>query len=64
MQCDGSLWTLRSNVGLPQAPDSLTVASGSAAVVSADKTVWRQQAGSWSPLGADETHGTNPIYNE
>jgi hypothetical protein len=64
VQCDGSLWTLRSNFGLPQAPDSLTVASGSVAVVSAGDTVWRQQAGSWEPLGADETHGSNPIYNE
>ncbi len=60
VQADGSLWTLRSNVGLPQAPDSLTVASGSVAVVAAGKTVWRQQAGSWSPLGADETHGHQP----
>ncbi|HZZ96981.1 MAG TPA: LpqB family beta-propeller domain-containing protein [Jatrophihabitantaceae bacterium] len=64
VQCDGSLWTLRSNFGLPQAPGSLTVASGSVAVVSAGDTVWRQQAGSWEPLGVEDTHGTNPIYNE
>ncbi|HEY7010845.1 MAG TPA: LpqB family beta-propeller domain-containing protein, partial [Jatrophihabitantaceae bacterium] len=47
VQCDGSLWTLRNNSGLPQAPDSLTVAAGSVAVVSAGDTVWEQQAGSW-----------------
>jgi hypothetical protein len=64
VQCDGSLWTLRSNSGLPQSPDSLTVAAGSVAVVSAGGTVWRQQAGSWESLVADETRGTSPIYVE
>jgi hypothetical protein len=64
VQCDGSLWTLRNNSGLPQAPDSLTVAAGSVAVVSAGDTVWQQQAGSWGSLLGDNTRGTNPIYVE
>lgn len=64
VQCDGSLWTLRNNSGLPQAPDSLTVAAGSVAVVSAGETVWQQQAGSWGSLVGDDTRGTNPIYVE
>jgi hypothetical protein len=64
VQCDGSLWTLRNNSGLPQTPDSLTVAAGSVAVVSAGDTVWQQQAGSWGSLVGDDTRGTNPIYVE
>jgi hypothetical protein len=64
MQSDGSLWTLRSNSGLPQSPNSLTVASGSVAVVSAGPTVWEQQASSWESLSGDETFGRNPIYAE
>jgi hypothetical protein len=64
VQSDGSLWTLRSDSGLPQPPDSLTVSAGSVAVVSAGDTVWRQQLSSWEPLGADETHGSNPVYDE
>jgi hypothetical protein len=64
VQSDGSLWTQRSNSGLPQAPSSLTVASGSVAVVSAGNTVWQQQASSWESLSGDETDGRNPVYEE
>lgn len=65
VQSDGSLWTLRSSSGLPQAPDSLTVASGAVAVVSAGVTVWRQLAGpSWEGLVLDVTLGSNPVYVE
>lgn len=64
VQCDGSLWTLRGTLGLPQAPDSVTVAANSVAAVSTGDTVWRQQAGSWESLQSDETRGTNPVYVE
>jgi hypothetical protein len=65
VQCDGSLWVLRSNIGLPQAPDSLTATANSVAVVSTgDGTVWQQQAGSWGALVGADTIGTNPIYVE
>jgi hypothetical protein len=64
VQCDGSLWTLRGTLGLPGAPDSVTVAANSVAAVSIGGTVWRQQAGSWEGLHGDETHGTNPVYVE
>jgi hypothetical protein len=64
VQCDGSVWTPRSNSGLPQAPDSLTVTANSVAVVSTNGTVWQQQAGSWESLVGSETVGTNPIYVE
>ena len=62
VQSDGSLWTLRSNSGLPQAPGSLTVASSAAAVVSAGDTVWQQQGSSWESLSGDDTFGRNPVY--
>jgi lipoprotein LpqB-like beta-propeller protein len=64
VQCDGSLWSLRSSTGLPQAPDSLTVTANSVAVVSTGGTVWQQQAGSWEPLVGADTLGSNPIYLE
>ena len=64
LQSDGSVWTERSNSGLPQAPRSLTVAAGSLAVVQAGDTLWQQQAGSWEPLFGENTYGTNPIYAE
>lgn len=64
LQSDGSQWTQRSNSGLPQTPNSLTVAAGSLAVVQAGDTVWKQQAGSWQPLFGENTYGTNPIYAE
>lgn len=63
VQCDGSVWTLRPS-GLPQAPDSVTVAANSVAVVSTGGTVERQQASSWEGLTGDETRGTNPVYLE
>lgn len=64
VQCDGSLWTLSSSTNLPQAPDSVTVASGSPAAVSAGTTVWRQQGTSWQAPVGEETHGINPVYVE
>ena len=46
VQCDGSFWNSRGNTGLPQAPDTVTVASGSEAVVSAGGTLWQQSGNS------------------
>jgi hypothetical protein len=64
VQCDGSLWTLRSNSGLPQAPESLTVATQSLAAVATGGTVYQQHGGSWQALVGDETRGSNPVYVE
>jgi hypothetical protein len=64
LQCDGSRWTERGTLGLPQAPDSVTVAEGQVAAVSAGGTVWKQQAGAWVSLLGGQTFGTNPVYTE
>jgi dipeptidyl aminopeptidase/acylaminoacyl peptidase len=61
---DGSLWTARGTSKLPQAPDSITVAEGKVAWVSAGGTVWSQTGDSWGPPGAGETRGENPVYLE
>jgi hypothetical protein len=64
VQSDGSLWALRSSSGLPQAPESVTVAANSLAAVSTGGTVWQQHGGSWQALVGGETHGSNPVYME
>ncbi|MDP9094699.1 MAG: hypothetical protein M3N95_17605 [Actinomycetota bacterium] len=66
VQVDGSLWTPRNIAGLPQAPDSITVAENQVAWVSAGQTVWVQRAGSWASPGPvnGQTNGTNPVYLE
>lgn len=64
VQVDGSRWTERGTLGLPQAPDSITVAQGEVAAVSAGGTVWKQEAGTWVSLLRDQTVGTNPVYVE
>ena len=64
VQCDGSLWTLRSDSGLPGTPESLTVTAHAVAAVSVGNTVWRQQAGGWAALRGDDTVGRNPVYLE
>jgi hypothetical protein len=65
VQVDGWLWTASSTAGLPQAPDSITVANDAVAWVSTGGTIWRQVPGAWaSPLGpsGSSTDGTNPVY--
>jgi hypothetical protein len=66
VQVDGSLWTPRNISGLPQAPDSITVAENQVAWVSAGPTIWVQRAGSWANPGPvnGQTNGTNPVYLE
>ncbi len=64
VQSDGSLWALKSSSGLPQAPESVTVAPNSLAAVSTGGTVWQQHAGSWQALKGGETPGSNPVYLE
>jgi Lipoprotein LpqB beta-propeller domain/Sporulation and spore germination len=66
VQVDGSLWTPRAITGLPEAPDSITVAANVPAWVSAGGTVWTQRGSSWiSPsAAANETDGTKPVYLE
>ena len=64
VQVDGSLWTQRSSANLPQPPDTITVAGGAPAWVSAGPTVWTQPGGTWAPPGNDTTYGTDPVYAE
>jgi hypothetical protein len=66
VQVDGSLWTPRNITGLPQAPDSITVAENQVAWVSALQTIWVQRAGSWASPGPanGQTNGINPVYLE
>jgi hypothetical protein len=64
VQSDGSLWTAHSTGALPSLPDSITVARGQVAAVSADTTVWVQSADSWVGLNGRDNSGTNPIYVE
>jgi hypothetical protein len=64
VQIDGSLWTQRPMLGLPQAPDTVTVAEPAFAWASAGSTVWEQSVGQWiSPIGTN-TLGTDPVYLE
>ncbi len=64
VQCDGSFWNSRGNQGLPGAPDAVTAASGSEAVVSSRGTLWQQQGTDWQSLLSGENRGTNPVYLE
>jgi hypothetical protein len=64
VQCDGSLWTPRGNSGLPGAPDSVTAAAFSEAVVSSGDAVLQQQGATWEGLLGTQTPGTNPVYLE
>ena len=64
VQADGSLWTTRTIPGLPQNPESITVAENQEAWVSAGQTVWVQRNGSWTSPGSGETPGVNPVYAE
>ncbi|MGH8860353.1 MAG: LpqB family beta-propeller domain-containing protein [Jatrophihabitantaceae bacterium] len=64
VQCDGSLWTPRGNLGLPGAPDSVTAAEFAEAVVSTSDSVWQQRGAGWEGLLGRQTAGTNPVYLE
>lgn len=64
VQCDGSNWNTRGTGGLPGAPESVTAASGSVAVVSSGDTLWQQQGSTWESLLTGENLGTNPVYSE
>ncbi|HEV7194189.1 MAG TPA: LpqB family beta-propeller domain-containing protein [Jatrophihabitantaceae bacterium] len=67
VQVDGSLWTPRDVLNLPQAPDTITVAANQPAWVSAGTTVWVRRAGEWASPGPGTTNGTNgtdPVYLE
>ena len=62
-QCDGSLWRAIGISGLPNEPQTITVAGGQDAAVSVGDSVWKQSAGTWEPLNSsDEAQGTAPIY--
>jgi Lipoprotein LpqB beta-propeller domain len=62
---DGSEWTNRGVGTLSYAPKSVTVAPLAPAWVSANGFVWRQRGSDWvSPVGTDQTPGTNPVYVE
>jgi hypothetical protein len=60
---DGTAVAIR-DVGLPRAPDSVTVAVGASAWLSAGGFVWVQNAGQWSSPTGGQTPGTAPIYVE
>jgi len=64
VQCDGSIWNSRGNLGLPGAPESVTASSGSEAVVSSGNTLWQQQGIEWQSLLNGENLGGNPVYLE
>lgn len=61
---DGSLWTSLGTGNLPPGLDSITVAPGTVAAVSAGGAVWVQSSGTWTGLGNGPTYGTNPVYVE
>lgn len=61
---DGSLWTSLGTGNLPPGLDSITVAPGTVAAVSAGGEVWEQSNGTWAGLGNGPTYGTNPVYVE
>jgi hypothetical protein len=64
VQCDGSIWNPRGNIGLPSAPITVTAAAGSEAVVSTGDTIWQQNGTTWQGLLDGDTRGRNPIYLE
>jgi len=64
VQCDGSFWTARGTSNLPPGLDSITVAEGQPAAVSADDTVWKQSGSSWESPTTGTAFGTNPVYLE
>jgi hypothetical protein len=65
VQVDGSLWSTSRIVGLPGAPESLTVAEFKPVWVSVGSTVWTQSGSSWaSPVQGGETGGSAPAYLE
>jgi hypothetical protein len=64
VHADGSLWTPLGIGNLPPGLDSITVAPGTVAAVSAGGTVWIQSNGTWASLGSGTTNGTNPVYVE
>jgi hypothetical protein len=60
---DGSGWSAGNTSGLPDAPDSVTIASNAHAWVSADHNVWEQRTTGWaSPGTGGQTPGTLPVY--
>ena len=64
VHADGSLWTPLGIGNLPPGLDSITVAPGTVAAVSAGGTVWVQSNGTWAGLGDGTTYGNNPVYVE
>jgi hypothetical protein len=64
VHADGSLWTSLGIGNLPPGLDSITVAPGTVAAVSAGGAVWVQSNGTWAGLGNGPTYGTNPVYVE
>lgn len=64
VECDGSGWRARGIGNIP-APDSITVAEGQVAAVSAGGAIFVQPASSWvNPPGGGPMYGTNPVYLE
>jgi hypothetical protein len=64
VHADGSLWTSLGTGNLPPGLDSITVAPGTVAAVSAGGEIWEQSNGTWAGLGNGPTYGTNPVYVE
>jgi hypothetical protein len=67
-ECDGSFWRADGIGDLPNAPDSLAVASGGLPAVSVretevtGETVWVQRDGTWVSPEKGTTYGTAPTY--
>jgi hypothetical protein len=67
-ECDGSFWTADGIGELPNAPDTLAVASGGLPAVSVretevtGETVWVKRDGSWVSPEKGTTYGTAPTY--
>jgi Lipoprotein LpqB beta-propeller domain len=60
---DGTDWSTNA-LGLTPGADSVTVAVGASAWVSARGFVWVQRAGHWDPPTGGQTPGTDPVYLE
>jgi hypothetical protein len=60
---DGDRVAVR-DVGLPRPPDSVTVAVGARAWLSAGGFVWVQSSGQWASPNGGQTPGNAPIYVE
>jgi hypothetical protein len=60
---DGDVVAVR-DIGLPRPPDSVTVAVGANAWLSAAGFVWVQSGGQWTSPTGGQTPGTAPIYVE